>query len=328
MAKKAFIYRLIPSMTKINMTIKNKIILLATSLILLIVGFFVTGMVGLNQVHIAKEKGEFADKIQDSFLELRILFEQNLMGPHDYLIHGNIVGNIEEKKIFLEGYNTLIENMSSLTREIKNKKNTYGPDFEKSLKNAKNKLLLISEKLPEFKIKVLEIFDLEFPKETNSYKAGFYMEEMDLFSRGLENDLKDEGKVLVKLSEQARDRMQVIHSHVDNLFILFGLISLFIGISLSYYLIQSITGRIDRLIKTSRKIQGGDLTIRAEVQKNDEICELAFSFNKMVDELVNTQEYISSILQGSGDAMCVIDKDFTILKTNNQMRKLMGKTAL
>ena len=321
MAKKAFIYRLIPSMTKISMTIKNKIILLATSLILLTVGFFVTGIVGLNQVHKAEGEGEFADKIQDSFQELRILFEQNLMGPHDYLIHGNI----DEKRIFLEDYKNLIVKMNSLKRQIKNNKDKYNPDSEKALKNAENKLLLINEKLPEFKIKVLEIFGLEFPKETNSYKAGFYMEEMDLFSRGLENDLKDEGKVLLKLSDQARDRIRAIHSHVDNLFILFGLVSLFIGITLSYYLIQSITCRIDGLIKTSRKIQGGDLTIRAEVLKNDEICELASSFNKMVDELVNTQEYISSILQGSGDAMCVIDKDFTILKTNNQMRKLIGK---
>jgi len=308
-------------MTKINMTIKIKIILLATSLILLIAGFFVTGMVGLNQIQLVKNEGEFADKIQDSFQELRILFEQNLMGPHDYLIHGNI----DEKRIFLEDYDNLIIKMNSLKRQINNNKYKYNPDFEKALKKAKNKLLLINEKLPEFTIKVLEIFDLKFPKETNSYKAGFYMEEMDLFSRGLENDLRDEGKVLVKLSDQAIARMHVIHSQVGNLFILFGLVSLFMGISLSYYLIRSITGRIDGLIKTSRKIKGGDLTIRAEVQRKDEICELASSFNKMVDELVNTQEYISNILQGSGDAMCVIDKDFTTLKINNQMRKLIGK---
>ena len=104
------------------MTIKNKIILLATSLILLIVGFFVTGIMGLNLVHKAKGEGEFADKIQDSFQELRVLFEHNLMSSHDYLIHGNI-GSIDEKKIFLNDYNNLVEKIFSLIRQIKNSKN-------------------------------------------------------------------------------------------------------------------------------------------------------------------------------------------------------------
>ena len=190
------------------MTIKNKIILLATSLIFLIVSFFVTGIVGLEKVHKAKGEGECADTIQDSFQELRVLFEHTLMGPHDYLIHGNM-GSLDEKKIFLNDYTKLIEKINSLITQIKNNKNTYSPGFTMAIKKAETRLLRISEKLPEFKIKALEIFTLTFPEETSSYKAGFYMEEMDFFSRKLEADLKEEGQVLLKLSNQAKNEVKV-----------------------------------------------------------------------------------------------------------------------
>jgi len=64
------------------------------------------------------------------------------------------------------------------------------------------------------------------------------------------------------------------------------------------------------------------------VETNDEIAELAGSFNEMVGELADTQERISSILHGSGDGMCVIDKDFNMLQINRQMEKFTGVSAM
>ena len=73
----------------INLTLKKKIIIFAIALILLIIGCLITGILGLHLVQISKDEAEIAVNIHDNFDELRILFEQTLMGPHDYLIQGN-----------------------------------------------------------------------------------------------------------------------------------------------------------------------------------------------------------------------------------------------
>ncbi|MBN2373103.1 PAS domain S-box protein [bacterium] len=318
MSKKSLIRRMIFKTPRINFSIKIKIITLASTLILIIMGCLVTGIAGLNRVHIAKEEADFIDRIQDSFQELRILFEQTLMGPHDYLIHGNE----GEKAVFLADYQRLSSSMAVLKEIISDRSKINEPDFEEAMKDAGEMLFIISEKLPEYKMKALEIFGLDLVND--KHKAGFYMEEMDIFIRGMEKDLKEEGDALIRLSAQSARHILKIHLRVANLLIMFSLISVLAGAILSMFLIRGITGRLDSLIRTSGMIRKGDLTVRADVKNGDEIGELAASFNDMVGKLVDTQGQISSIFDGSGDAMRVIDKDFNLIRINRQMREMTG----
>lgn len=302
-------------------TIKGKIIFTVAIFLILIIGCLISGIWGLQQVHKGTHRASVAVKIHDNFDGLMILFEHSLMGPHDYLIHGNK----EEKEIFLEEYEELIVRKKRLETLINSQKTKHGPEFEKFMGKAENLLLDIENKLPEFKTKVMNIFSLEFPLK--SKKAGFYMEEMDSYVRELEGDLAKEADILLELSDKSMEEIHKVHSHVLYLLILLGLGAFFIGIIISFYLIHSIIGPVSNLIQTTRRIKRGDLATRAKIQTNDEIAELASSFNEMVDKLLDTQERTLAIFEGSGDAMCVIDKNFNILQVNNQMCRLAGLSA-
>ncbi|MCJ7617777.1 MAG: PAS domain S-box protein [Desulfobacterales bacterium] len=302
----------------IRLTLKKKILVFAITLVLLIVGCLITGIWGLHQEDIANKKAGSTIKIYDYFQELRILFEQTLMGPHDYTIHANK----DEKDIFLRDYEVLLATKDMLKTLIKNQKMRQEPEFEGILSTAEKYLLIIEEKLPEFKMMVLDFFDLKLPEE--SHRVGFYMEEMDIFIREFGPVLQEAGKALLELSDSTLDQSHKVHMYVLVLLIMFGITAVLAGITLSYYLIRSITGPLDSLIEACRKIKGGDLTTRANVMTRDEIAELAGSFNEMVGELADAQEHISTIFQCSGDAMRVIDNDFNILQVNKQMEQLTG----
>jgi PAS domain S-box-containing protein len=305
----------------INLTLKKKIIIFAISFILLIIGCLITGIWGLHQVQVSKHQAAIAVKIHDNFDELRILFEQILMGPHDFLIKGDH----NEKETFLEDFEGIIDKKIRLKELIIGQKKKYGPEFEEVLGKAENQLLIIEEKLPMFKTRVLDVFNIGSQKQNKN--GGSYMEEMDSFTRSLENDLKQEGMVLTELSDKAMERITTIHIHMLTLLMIFGLIAILTGGILSYFLIEGITKPIGNLIMATRKIKAGDLSVRATVKTNDEIAELAGSFNEMVGKLADTQERISSILHGSGDGMCVIDRDFNMVQVNKQMEEFLGTPA-
>ncbi|MBN2374155.1 PAS domain S-box protein, partial [bacterium] len=231
-----------------------------------------------------------------------------------------------EKGIFLADYEKILSKKGMLKSLIIDQKKKYGLEFEEVLGKAEAQLGIIEEKLPKFKMKVMDIFNIDSPKQNQD--VGFYMEGLDAFTRGLETDLKNEGLVLSELSDKAMNRIDIIHTRVLTLLIIFGMIAVFVGIALSSFLIISITKPIGHLICATRKIKGGDLTVRAKIETKDEIAELAGSFNEMVQELADNQERISTILHGSGDGMCVIDNDFNMLQVNRQMEKLTGVSAM
>ena len=155
----------------IDLTLKKKIIIFAIALISLIIGCLITGILGLHRVQISKDEAEIAVNIHDSFDELRILFEQTLMGPHDYLIQGKQ----DEKEIFLQDYERILDKKGRLKSLILDQKKNYGQEFKEVLGKAEAQLLIIEKKLPRFKMKVLDIFNVEAPDQDP--RVGFFMEE-------------------------------------------------------------------------------------------------------------------------------------------------------
>ncbi len=303
----------------INLTIKKKILLLSITFLCLIIGCSIAGIWGLYQVRIAKDQSAAAYNLHDKFQEIRILFEQSLMGPHDYIIHGNEL----EKEIFSEDYKNLISKINDLKNLITSNKAKHDYEFEKILGVIEKQLLIIENELSDYRSIVLDdIFSLKIYIEDNL--PGSRMEEMDLFVRGLGDDLKAEGNILSNLSAKAQKRIDDVQFYVFILLIMLGANALIVGMLLSFYIIRNISSSINSLIQVTRKIKGGDLTVRANIKSNDEIAEFADSFNEMLNELADTQNRISSIFQGSGDSMCVIDDNFNILQLNKQMEDMVG----
>ncbi len=192
--------------------------------LLLIIGCLVSGIWGLHEVQIVKNKAVAAVKIHETFDQLMILFEKNLMGPHDYLIHGNM----EEKYIFLKDYEKLLKTKEKLTNMIFIQKSSHGPEFEKILRKADELLFTIENKLPKFKAKVMDIFSLNFPIEGKA--AGNLMEEMDAYIRELEENLEKEINIFLTLSDRCMEEINIIHSQVFFWLILLSIAAIFIGI--------------------------------------------------------------------------------------------------
>ena len=64
-----------------------------------------------------------------------------------------------------------------------------------------------------------------------------------------------------------------------------GVSFLIIGGTLAYMFRSSVVNPISKLITSARRIAGGDLSTRVEIQRNDEIGTMANSFNEMAEQV-------------------------------------------
>ena len=71
--------------------------------------------------------------------------------------------------------------------------------------------------------------------------------------------------------------------------ILFSVMALLLGASISYYVSKSVSDPIQELINTFLKIEQGDLTARAPVSATDELGIVTMHFNRMVAQLEGLQ---------------------------------------
>ncbi|UZQ83508.1 methyl-accepting chemotaxis protein [Thermoanaerobacter sp. RKWS2] len=72
-------------------------------------------------------------------------------------------------------------------------------------------------------------------------------------------------------------------SQIKDNAIIFSLISLLIGILITYFFSKNITSKIGKVMTVMSKAANGDMTQEVEVKSNDEIGKLALSFNLMID---------------------------------------------
>jgi methyl-accepting chemotaxis protein len=63
-----------------------------------------------------------------------------------------------------------------------------------------------------------------------------------------------------------------------------SLFALFIGISVSFFLIRLITGSVKKIIQTTDSLAAGDMTTRSDIQRKDEIGLLATATNKLAKQ--------------------------------------------
>ncbi|MBN2087205.1 PAS domain S-box protein [Candidatus Peregrinibacteria bacterium] len=95
-----------------------------------------------------------------------------------------------------------------------------------------------------------------------------------------------------------------------------------IAILLSFLVAGYISGPIKKLTKITEKISAG-AKIKAEINTNDEISELAQSFNVMTGKLVDNLAETKNILNTMPDSLYVLDKN-GIINTVNKTSLLSG----
>ncbi len=112
---------------------------------------------------------------------------------------------------------------------------------------------------------------------------------------------------------------------------------LFIGILAtiinSYFMARALGRPIKQLVDGTNRLAEGDLTHRVSVRSNDEIGQLAASFNTMAEKLKTSRQllltakaYADNIIRSMSNSLLVVNKDQTIRAANQATYDLLGYT--
>lgn len=131
----------------------------------------------------------------------------------------------------------------------------------------------------------------------------------------------------------ARAYLDSVYKEIDEskaIFLKATFISLAVTIILGFIIAGSITEPINDLKNKALKISGGDFSQRAKVNSNDEIGQLASTFNVLTERLDSTLEEINSekskldsIINHMNDGLLALDKQGNIVLYNLSFKKLL-----
>jgi methyl-accepting chemotaxis protein len=76
--------------------------------------------------------------------------------------------------------------------------------------------------------------------------------------------------------------------------IMFAIIAILVAIGVNYWVLQSITGPLQDVLRVIAKVSSGDLTEKAKIFSDDELGKLSSGFNDLIDALSTMLKEISS----------------------------------
>ncbi len=153
--------------------------------------------------------------------------------------------------------------------------------------------------------------------------------------RALEGDFRREAEAYHLLAHREVNRNRRMAEKMLNwiqilLFVAFSFNVFFVTMILLYFrktVVQPLTGLRDRAVKVGE----GDWNQQAEISSNDELGELAASFNRMVTDLKQTWEeleqarkYMYNIRQSMQESLIVVTRDGKIETVNRALEELVG----
>jgi PAS domain S-box-containing protein len=109
-----------------------------------------------------------------------------------------------------------------------------------------------------------------------------------------------------QMYETMKEEQKLIRSSSLQTLLLITLLVLFIAYWLAIYVARTLTDPVKQLVEATEKIKGGDLAYRAGVIGDDELAQLAMSFNEMTAELDENRrrlEQSAADLQASNAAL-------------------------
>ncbi|MBI4685250.1 MAG: PAS domain S-box protein [Nitrospirae bacterium] len=128
-------------------------------------------------------------------------------------------------------------------------------------------------------------------------------------------------KVIVAVPSQEAYR-SAYHFSRNYAVVLFAVI--ISAVAFSIFFLRRITRNISSLSAGLKEIEKGNLDFKLHLAGHDELTDIAESFNQMTyerkkaeDKLKESESFRTSILEGIGEGVVVIDKDFKIVSANN-----------
>lgn len=235
---------------------------------------------------------------------IKLYFQQILMPPNDYLIHGN--------KIEQSNFEKLLKEIQQLIYE-----------YSKLVSNKSEQILFdkIESRLIELTALARDI--LEYDDPVGNIQGAILMEEMDRLADSVETEINS---FLIADENEREENIKVNHSTIiktSRTIIILGLLislCLFIG---GFFYVREITRPLKTLEIAAQKVSEGDMFVKAEVNTNDEIDDLAKSFNSMIEVLEKktvSRDYLNNILNRMVDTLIITDDTGKI--------KIVNKSAL
>lgn len=144
-----------------------------------------------------------------------------------------------------------------------------------------------------------------------------------LQSSGTDRSVLHLGFSLETYYEQVDTRLVIV--------LISSLVSLTIALLGAFIIARHVTRPILVLRDTADRIVSGDPAARAHIQSGDEVQDLAESFNRMTDnllnsqaELMNTRDHIENVVQSLAECLIVFRADRGIEMANTATTRLLG----
>ncbi len=142
------------------------------------------------------------------------------------------------------------------------------------------------------------------------------------------------GKMEAILQQQRLKRLEIITNQqkaitdsLSNMFLFIETSIVFMGFLASYSLSRLITRNLSKLNKGTREIAAGNFQTRINISSQDEIGQLADSFNAMAEDLRKktvSKEYVDNIIRSMAESLIILNPDLTINNVNKATSLLLG----
>jgi len=131
---------------------------------------------------------------------------------------------------------------------------------------------------------------------------------------------------LKELRTNATQVTAAVDTLLDRFFVIeFSIVA--VGFFVSFFLSKFITRNLLKLRKGTQEIALGNFQTRIALPSKDEIGDLAYSFNRMAEELqakTVSKEYLDNIIRSMAEALIVVDEQLTITSVNDAVCQMLA----
>lgn len=297
-----------------KMTIAKKLncSFLIVSLLIVLVGYL--GIFGIYKVKKLCISMEMLDHFYADIQELKIIISEQT----HFSLH--LVAFDEEESV--KKFKVLGDDFKKKLSEVEKNSSKFG------IKDAAGLCKDIRQQHNSFE----KIFD----RIVEDHKAGYLKtikqkalahEELCPAAHGIIEACRQIEVFYIKLHKEKYDRGQRTIPRIITMMILSALFMFVTAWMVGTYISKKISAPIVKLKDAAVRIGNGELAVRTEIKTEDEIETLASEFNHMAERLQashatleqkvrdRTKE-LDHIFRIAGDGMCVIDRDFNVVRVN------------
>ena len=225
----------------------------------------------------------------------------------------------EEQQLLISGYSQYDDALKRYEILINSSRSTDTQYLQEIGKNG-DALKKLSSEIIELKKKGITGEEvLELRENLENQEVSYFQAVDAALKHEYEQMVNEQANVHETISQSTRTTYLVT------------LMTFILAISAGLYISRTVANRIGKLKEASEKIGRGQLEAQIEIETNDELGDLARSFNKMAGDLKTSRadlfaakNFTEKILHSMVDFVVVTDMDLTIKQVNEAALRING----